>query len=108
MGLFDRRKKNTKTAMCISGKLRTASLTSQVGMVLDCRKATEDEGCPDYEDSPYMEIIKRVLVLYFEHPFPIRKKDEEVIFVKHNWPAGFGTVLEADNIDPETLSVMQP
>ena len=59
MGLFDRRKKNTKTAMCISGKLRTASLTSQVGMVLDCRKPTEDEGCPDYEDSPYMEIIKR-------------------------------------------------
>ena len=84
-------------ALCWSG------LTSEVGKMLGARLPTKEEGYPIYGDTTYRkdEII-RVIDLFFIHLLPFRK-DDRVIFIEHNRPVGFGSILEADNVDPETF-----
>ena len=78
-------------------------LISGVGTVLSCVCPGENEDYPEYSaysDSDYPTKNLRIIDLFFMDLIPVRKNDE-VIFIEHLRPVGYGTVLAADTVDPE-------
>ena len=74
-------------------------------MVLRCADPGGNEDYPeysDYNDSDYPDKYLRFIDLFFMRLIPVRENDE-VIFIEHNRPVGYGTVLVAENVDPETF-----